>query len=168
MSTLVRKFQKVHSKWAAFPEEKYLFRPLTLSLTSTIGQDIIAISNNNNSQHLLHAHAAHLEILPSVLTTDLSIPILQMRNLRLRGWVNHSKSHGQKLAELGFGMTILHYFIVLFKMFFIGVYLLYKIVFVSNVQQSESALLIFICLLFGFPSHLGHHGALSIVPWVTQ
>ena len=52
---------------------------------STIGQDIIAISNNNNSQHLLHAHAAHLVILPTTLTTDLSIPILQMRNLRLRG-----------------------------------------------------------------------------------
>ena len=99
---------------------------------STIGQDIIAISNNNNSQHLLHAHAAHLVILPTTLTTDLSIPILQMRNLRLRGWVNRSKSHGQKLAELGFGMKTLAFFNFIIKKIFIGVYLLYKIVFVSN------------------------------------
>lgn len=39
----------------------------------------------------------------------------------------------------------LFYFII--KKIFIGVYLLYKIVFVSNIQQSESAMLIFICLL---------------------
>ena len=35
---------------------------------------------------------------------------------------------------------------------------------VSAVQQSESALCVYISPLFGFPSHLGHHRALSWVP----
>ena len=55
-------------------------------------------------------------------------------------------------------------FIIFFKLIFIGVELLYNIVLVSTVQQSESAIRIHISPLFGFPSHLGHHGALSRVP----
>ena len=48
---------------------------------------------------------------------------------------------------------------------FIRIYLLYTAVLVSAAQQSESALHIHISLLFGFPSLLGHHRALSRVPW---
>ena len=45
--------------------------------------------------------------------------------------------------------------------------MLYNVVLVSAVQQSKSALHIYIYiypLFFGFPSHLGHHRASSTVP----
>ena len=50
-----------------------------------------------------------------------------------------------------------------FKLIFIGVQLLYNVVLVSAVQQSESVIYIQLSLFFGFPSHLGHHRALSRV-----
>ena len=42
--------------------------------------------------------------------------------------------------------------------------MLYNVVLVSTVQQSESAICIHISPFLGFPSHLGHHRALSRVP----
>ena len=39
--------------------------------------------------------------------------------------------------------------------------MLYSAVSVSTVQESESAACMHISPLFGFPSHLGHHRALS-------
>ena len=53
----------------------------------------------------------------------------------------------------------------------VGVYLLYNIVLVSAVQQSESTLHIYIYiypLFFGLPSHLGHRRALSRIPRAVQ
>ena len=58
------------------------------------------------------------------------------------------------------------FFIALFM--FIGVYLLYNGVLVPAVEQSESALHIHTSPLLGFPSHLGHHRALSRVPCAIQ
>ena len=55
-------------------------------------------------------------------------------------------------------------FLLIFKLIFVGVQLLYHVVLVSAVQQSESALLYIYPLIFGFLSHLGHHIALSRVP----
>ena len=42
------------------------------------------------------------------------------------------------------------------------------IVLVSAAQQSESAIYIHISPFFGFPSHSGHHRALSRVPCAVQ
>ena len=39
-----------------------------------------------------------------------------------------------------------------------------SVVLISAVQQSESAICVYISPLFGFPSHLGHDGALKSVP----
>ena len=50
-----------------------------------------------------------------------------------------------------------------FKSVFIGVLLLYNVVFVSAVQQSESLIRIY-PLIFRFPPHVDHHRALSRVP----
>ena len=48
--------------------------------------------------------------------------------------------------------------------FLIGVQLLYNVVLVST-DSTVSPLYIYMCpLFFGFPSHLGHHRVLSIVP----
>ena len=58
--------------------------------------------------------------------------------------------------------------IYLFKLTFIGVQLLYNVVLVSTVQQSELTIHIHISPLFGFPFHLGHHRALSRVPCAVQ
>ena len=57
--------------------------------------------------------------------------------------------------------------IYIFKTF-IGVELLYNVVLVSTVQQSESTLQIHIFSLFVLPSHLGHHRALNRVPCAIQ
>ena len=57
------------------------------------------------------------------------------------------------------------FFLLLF--IFIGVWLLYNVL-VSIVQQSKLAICMHIPVFFGFPSHLGHHRALSGVPWATQ
>ena len=43
-----------------------------------------------------------------------------------------------------------------------------QFVLVSAVQQRESAVCIHISPFFGFPSHLGHHGALSRGPCAVQ
>ena len=53
-----------------------------------------------------------------------------------------------------------------FKLIFIGIWLLYNVVLVSALQQSEHIYIyIYMSLLFlGFPSHLGHHRALSKFP----
>ena len=51
---------------------------------------------------------------------------------------------------------------------FIGVELLYNVVLVSTLQQSESAIHIHISPFFVFPSHLGHHRSLSTVPCAIQ
>ena len=48
------------------------------------------------------------------------------------------------------------------------VFLLYSVVSVSAVQQSESAIHILYPLFFGFPSHLGHPRALNRVPCAVQ
>ena len=56
----------------------------------------------------------------------------------------------------------------IFKLIFIGVQLLYNAVLVSAVQQSEAAIHKHISLLFGRPSHLGPHSALSQVPCARQ
>ena len=47
---------------------------------------------------------------------------------------------------------------------FIGVELIYKVVLVSGVQQSESVIHIYILIFFRFFPHLGHYRILSIVP----
>ena len=53
--------------------------------------------------------------------------------------------------------------------FLIGVQLLYNVVLVSAVLRSESAICIHISpFFFGFPSHLGHHRALSRVLCAIQ
>ena len=53
-----------------------------------------------------------------------------------------------------------------FFLIFIGVQLLYNVVLVSAIQQSES---VYIYPLFvSFPSYLGHHRALSRVPCAVQ
>ena len=53
----------------------------------------------------------------------------------------------------------------LFLLIFIRLQLLYNVVLVSVVQQSESATCTHISpLFFGFSSQLGHHRALSRVP----
>ena len=46
--------------------------------------------------------------------------------------------------------------------------MLYNIVFVSAVQQNESDIHKRISPVFEFPSHLGHHRALSRVPGAIQ
>ena len=53
---------------------------------------------------------------------------------------------------------------------FIGVQLLYNVVLVSAIQQTESVICVCICIciyiyipFFVFPSHLGHHRALSFL-----
>ena len=46
---------------------------------------------------------------------------------------------------------------MVFFLIFTGVQLLYNVVLVSAAQQSQSIL----CLFFRFPSHVGHHRALS-------
>ena len=47
--------------------------------------------------------------------------------------------------------------------------MLYNVVLVSSVEQRESVLCLHLSLLFfGFPSHSGHHGALSRVPYAVQ
>ena len=46
--------------------------------------------------------------------------------------------------------------------------MLYSVMSVSAVQQSELAIHILYPLLFGFPSHLGHPRALSRVPCAVQ
>ena len=67
-----------------------------------------------------------------------------------------------------FSKQLMIVFIHLFYIF-IGVQLLYNIVLVSVVQKSKSAVCILISpLFFGFPSHLGHHRALSRVPCSAQ
>lgn len=48
-----------------------------------------------------------------------------------------------------------------FLLIFIGVHLLYNIVLASIIQQSVSAMYIHIPPLFGFSSHLAHHGVMS-------
>ena len=45
---------------------------------------------------------------------------------------------------------------------------LYNVALVSTVQHSESAIHIHIALFLGFPSHLGHHRAVSRVPGAIQ
>ena len=51
------------------------------------------------------------------------------------------------------------------KNFFIGLYLLYNVLLVSAVKQTESAIRVYIYpLFFGFPSHSGYHRALGRVP----
>ena len=53
--------------------------------------------------------------------------------------------------------------------FSFGVQLLYNVVLVSAVPQSESSICICKNPLFGgFSSHLGHHRALSRVPWAME
>ena len=54
------------------------------------------------------------------------------------------------------------------KLIFIGVQLLYNVVLVSAVQQSESAICIHTSPFFRSPSHVGHHRALSRVPCAIQ
>ena len=59
-----------------------------------------------------------------------------------------------------------------------GVQLLYNVVLVPTVQQSESVTHIYVCvcihilyiyiLFFRFPSHLGHHRAASGIPCATR
>ena len=51
--------------------------------------------------------------------------------------------------------------LVFFFFFLIGVQKLYTAMSVSVIQRSESAILIHMCPFFRFPSHLGHHRALS-------
>ena len=46
--------------------------------------------------------------------------------------------------------------------------MLYNVVLVSAVWQSESVIHIHISPLFGFPSRLGHHRALSRIPCAIQ
>ena len=65
---------------------------------------------------------------------------------------------------------------MVFNYFFVSCFnwgiLLYNVVLVSAVQQSELAIWVCVCVcvcvcivsLFLFPSHLGHHRALSRVP----
>ena len=56
-----------------------------------------------------------------------------------------------------------------FQLIFIGVWLLYSVVVVSAVQQSESAVRMHIYpFVFGFPSHLGHYRALVRAPCAIQ
>ena len=45
--------------------------------------------------------------------------------------------------------------------------MLYNVVLVSAVWQSESVIHIHISPLFGFPSRLGHHRALSRIPCIA-
>ena len=49
------------------------------------------------------------------------------------------------------------------KLIFMRVELLYNVVLVSSVQQSESAVCIQTYPLFGFPSHLSHHRAFPVL-----
>ena len=58
--------------------------------------------------------------------------------------------------------------VYLFSSVFIGVELLYHVVLISAVQQSEAVIRIHISSLCRLPSHLGHRGALSRVPSVIQ
>lgn len=51
---------------------------------------------------------------------------------------------------------------------FIEVELLYYVLLVSAVRQSESAIRMYISLFFGFSSHLGHHRALNKAPCAIQ
>ena len=46
--------------------------------------------------------------------------------------------------------------------------MIYNVMLVSAVQQSESVIRIHISLFFRFPSNLGHHRALSRVPCAIQ
>ena len=59
------------------------------------------------------------------------------------------------------------YFCFFFK-YFIGVSLIFNVVLVSAVQQSESVLHIHISLFLRFFTHLGHYRVLSRVPYATQ
>ena len=67
-----------------------------------------------------------------------------------------------------FSYSIGCFFLLIFKLIFVGVQLLYHVVLVSAVQQSESALLYIYPLIFGFLSHLDHHRAMSRIPCVKQ
>ena len=55
-----------------------------------------------------------------------------------------------------------------FKLVFIRVWLLYNVASVSTVQQSDSAICVYISPLFLISSHLDNHRALSRVPCVIQ
>ena len=52
--------------------------------------------------------------------------------------------------------------------FFIGVELIYNVVLVSGVQQSDSIIHIHIFILFRLFSHIGYHRILSRVPCAIQ
>ena len=74
--------------------------------------------------------------------------------LRFNLWIN-----GEPFQELLFEAHVCF----LFFFNFFGVLLLYGVVLVSVVQQSESLYVCMYSLFFGFPFHLGHHRALSRV-----
>ena len=51
-----------------------------------------------------------------------------------------------------------------FKLMFIVIQLIYSVVLVAAVQQSESIIHTRVVLFFRFSSHIGHHRVLSRVP----
>ena len=82
-----------------------------------------------------------------------------------------SREHGFRLDQNDQGSQVGEIHIKGEINFFIGVLLLYNIGFVFAVQQSESAMHIYIYiypLFLGFPSHLGHHRTKSRVPCALQ
>ena len=56
----------------------------------------------------------------------------------------------------------------LFVLIFLGVQLLYNVVLVSTVEQSESAIRVSVYHPVGLRSHSGYHSALSKVPCAMQ
>ena len=83
-------------------------------------------------------------------------------NLLFQNWIwpNEILFQGTQVTKLAF------YFIV-FRLIFIGVWLLYCAVLVSTALQNESAMCVAL-FPFGLPSHLAHHSALSRAPWAIQ
>ena len=60
------------------------------------------------------------------------------------------------------------FYLYWFVLIFIEEQLLYNAIFVSAIQQTETVTCIHISPLFGFPSHLGLHRALSRAPSAMQ
>ena len=69
-------------------------------------------------------------------------------------------------GSLSSTIFVFNFYLNFFKLIFVE--LLYDVVLVSTVPQSDHLYMYKYAPFFGFPSHLGHHRALSSVPWAMQ
>ena len=83
-------------------------------------------------------------------------------------WVGLAAYNSTLPGAVSFFFSFFAFCLLFFFLIFIRVELIYNVVLVSAVQQSESVIHITISTLFRFFPHIGHYRVLSRVPCAIQ